>query len=48
MWLVNVISDPKFDSVPVEEKKKIAIKDVIRSLSKSKVDGSLDKSIVYM
>ena len=22
MWLVNVTSDPKFDSVPVEEKKK--------------------------
>lgn len=47
MWLVNVVSDPKFDSVPVEEKKN-AIKDVIRSLTKSKVDGSLDKSIVYM
>ena len=48
MWLVNIISDPKFDFVPIEGKKKNAIKDVIRSLTKLKVDGSLDKSIVYM
>lgn len=44
-WLVNVIPEPKLDPVLVE--KKIAIKD-IGSLTKLKVDSSLDKGIVYM
>ena len=45
-WLVNVIPEPKLDPVLVE--KKIAIKDIIGSLTKLKVDSSLDKGIVYM